>query len=39
MEYRSTKGKRKIDTLIKMAEVGIFRIKEYNRNEYWFRMK
>ena len=34
MEYRSTKGKRKINTLMKMAEEGIFRIKEYNRNEF-----
>ena len=39
MEYRSTKGKRKIDTLIEMAKEGIFRIKEYNKNEFWFRMK
>ena len=39
MEYRSTKGKRKIDTLIKMAEEGIFRVKEYHRDEFWFRMK
>ena len=39
MEYRSTKGKRKINTLMKMAEEGIFRIKEYNMNEFWFRMK
>ena len=39
MEYRSTKGKRKIDTLIEMAEEGILRIKEYHRDEFWFRMK
>ena len=39
MEYRSTKGKRKIDMLIEMAEEGIFKIKEYHRDEFWFRMK
>jgi len=39
MEYRSTKEKGKINTLMKMAEEGIFRIKEYNKNEFWFRMK
>jgi len=38
MEYRSAKGKRKIDTLMKMAEEGTFRVKEYHRDEFWFRM-
>ena len=39
MEYGSTKGKRKIDTLMEMAEEGIITLKEYYRNEFWFRMK
>jgi len=39
MEYRSTKGRRKLDTLMKIAEEEMFRIKEYHKNEFWFRMK
>ena len=39
MEYGSTKGKRKIDTLMEMAEEGVITLKEYYRNEFWFRMK
>jgi hypothetical protein len=39
MEYGSTKGKRKIDMIMKMAGEGIFGIKEYHRDEFWFRMK
>ena len=39
MEYGSTKGKRKIDMLIEMAEEGIIVLKEYYRNEFCFRIK
>ena len=39
MEYGSAKGKRKIDTLMEMAKEGIITLKEYYRNEFWFRMK
>ena len=33
------KEKEKIDTLMEMAEEGIITLKEYYRNEFWFRMK
>ena len=39
MEYGSTKGKRKIDALIEMAEEGIIVLKECYRNEFCFNMK
>ena len=38
MEYGSTRGKRKIDALIEMAEERIIILRECYKNEVWFRM-
>src|SRR5438876_9477210 len=39
MEYGSTKGKRKIDALVEMAEEGTIVLRECYRNEFCFSMK
>ena len=38
MEYGSTKGKRKVDALMEMAEEGIFILRECYQNEVWFKI-
>src|SRR3989337_214300 len=38
MEYGSTKGKRKVDSLMEMAEEGIFILRECYQNEVWFKI-